>query len=87
MVSKDVPPFCNATGDRARLHGLNVEGLRRRGFDKKTIDALRKAYRIVFKSRLKTKDALARVREELPPSAEVESFVSFIAHSERGICR
>jgi UDP-N-acetylglucosamine acyltransferase len=87
MVSKDVPPFCNATGDRARLHGLNVEGLRRRGFDKKTIDGLRKAYRIVFKSKLKTKDALARVREELPPSAEIESFVSFIANSRRGICR
>ena len=33
MVSKDVPPYCNATGDRAKLHGLNIEGLKRRGFD------------------------------------------------------
>ena len=45
MVSKDVPPFCNATGDRAKLHGLNVEGMKRRGFDKAKIDAIHKAYR------------------------------------------
>ena len=47
---KDVPPYCNATGDRAKLHGLNLEGLKRRGFDKTVIALLRKAYRIVFQS-------------------------------------
>src|SRR6476646_5585222 len=65
MVSKDVPPYCNATGDRARLHGLNLEGLRRRGFDKTVIALLRKAYRIVFQSALRTEDALKKIREEL----------------------
>ena len=54
MVSKDVPPFCNATGDRARLHGLNLEGLRRRGFDKAKVDTLKQAYRIIFQSKMKT---------------------------------
>ncbi len=87
MVSKDVPPFCNATGDRAKLHGLNTEGLRRRGFDKAKIDSLRRAYRLIFQSKLKTRDALARVREEIPPSAEVEQLVMFIANSQRGVCR
>ena len=87
MVSKDVPPFCNATGDRASLHGLNVEGLRRRGFDKGKIDALRKAYRIIFQSKLRTKDALARLREEIPQSPEVEELARFVANSRRGICR
>ncbi len=87
MVSKDVPPFCNATGDRAKLHGLNTEGLRRRGFDKAKIDSLRRAYRLIFQSKLKTRDALARVREEIPPSAEVEQLVTFIANSQRGVCR
>lgn len=87
MVSKDVPPFCNATGDRARLHGLNVEGLRRRGFTKERIDGLKKAYRIIFQSKLKTKEALAKLRVELAPSAEIETLVNFIAHSERGVCR
>jgi UDP-N-acetylglucosamine acyltransferase len=87
MVSKDVPPYCNATGDRAKLHGLNLEGLKRRGFDKTVIALLRKAYRIVFQSALRTEDALKKIREELPSSPEIEKFVSFIAQSQRGVCR
>lgn len=87
MVSMDVPPYCNATGDRARLRGLNLEGLKRRGFDKATIGAIRQAYRIAFRSKLKTEDALARIRQELPAIPEVEKFVQFIAGSRRGVCR
>ncbi len=87
MVSKDVPPYCNATGDRAKLHGLNLEGLKRRGFDKTVIALLRKAYRIVFQSALRTEDALKKIREELPSIPEIEKFVSFIAQSRRGVCR
>jgi len=87
MVSKDVPPFCNATGDRAKLHGLNVEGMKRRGFDQAKIDAIHKAYRIVFRSKLKTNEALETIRKELPALQEIEQFASFIAASERGVCR
>jgi len=87
MVSKDVPPFCNATGDRARLRGLNLEGLKRRGFTTAAIDALKKAYRIIFQSKLKTKDALDKVRREVSPTAEIDILLSFIAQSQRGICR
>src|SRR5918994_6805011 len=87
MVSKDVPPFCNATGDRARLRGLNLEGLKRRGFTTTAIDALKKAYRIIFQSKLKTKDALEKVRRELSPTAETDLLLAFIAQSQRGICR
>jgi UDP-N-acetylglucosamine acyltransferase len=87
MVSLDVPPYCNATGDRATLHGLNAEGLKRRGFDKDIIDAIHKAYRIVFQSKMKTEDALAKIRLELPGIPEIEKFAAFIARSQRGICR
>jgi UDP-N-acetylglucosamine acyltransferase len=87
MVSKDVPPFCNATGDRARLCGLNLEGLKRRGFTTTAIDALKKAYRIIFQSKLKTKDALEKVRREVSPTAEIDILLAFIAQSQRGICR
>jgi UDP-N-acetylglucosamine acyltransferase len=87
MVSKDVPPYCNATGDRARLHGLNLEGLKRRGVDREAVERLRKAYRIMFKSRLKTKDAIRRIRQELAGSVEAEQLVAFIENSRRGICR
>jgi UDP-N-acetylglucosamine acyltransferase len=87
MVSMDVPPYCNATGDRARLHGLNLEGLKRRGFDKSTVAAIRKAYRIAFQSNLRTEEALRKIRQDLPAIPEVEKFVEFIAGSQRGICR
>jgi UDP-N-acetylglucosamine acyltransferase len=87
MVSKDVPPYCNATGDRAKLHGLNIEGLKRRGFDKSVIEAIRKAYRIAFRSRLKIDHAVKKIRHEIVSIPEVERFVSFIASSQRGVCR
>jgi len=87
MVSKDVPPFCNATGDRARLRGLNVEGMKRRGLDKGNIATLKKAYRMIFQAKLKTQDALEKARREFPASDEVQRLVSFIAGSQRGICR
>lgn len=87
MVSKDVPPFCNATGDRARLHGLNIEGMKRRGFDKAKIDAIHQAYRFAFRSKLKIPAALEKIRSELPALPEIDQFAAFIAASERGVCR
>ena len=87
MVSKDIPPYCNATGDRAKLRGLNVEGLKRRGFTREQIDALKKAYRIIFQSGLRTREALKKVREEISHSPEVERMAAFIENSQRGVCR
>jgi UDP-N-acetylglucosamine acyltransferase len=54
-VPKDVPPFCNATGNRATLHGLNTVGLKRHHFPEDTIKELKKAYRILFRSNLLVK--------------------------------
>lgn len=87
MVSQDVPPFCNATGDRATLHGLNSLGLKRRGLSAETIRAIRQAYRLMFQSGLRVVEAVARIRAEIPGVAEVERFVAFIEASERGVCR
>jgi UDP-N-acetylglucosamine acyltransferase len=87
MVSMDVPPYCNATGDRAELRGLNLEGLKRRGFDQSTISAIRKAYRIAFQSKLRIDEALSKIRHDIPAIPEVARFVAFIADSRRGVCR
>ena len=87
MVSKDIPPYCNATGDRVRLRGLNLEGLRRRGFSRDRIDALKKTYRIIFQSGLRTKEALQKARTEIPQTREVGHMICFIESSERGVCR
>ncbi len=87
MVSHDVAPFCNATGDRAVLHGLNIIGLRRRGFGDEVVAALKKAYRMVFRSGLRVAEAVVRVRESLSGIPEVERFLAFIQTSEHGVCR
>jgi UDP-N-acetylglucosamine acyltransferase len=87
MVGQDVPPYTIATGDRARLRGLNLVGLRRRGFSEETIAVLKKAYRILVFSRLRIPEVLKRIRCELPGLPEVVRFVDFIEKSERGICR
>jgi UDP-N-acetylglucosamine acyltransferase len=86
MVSQDVPPFCNATGDRARLVGLNTVGIRRRGLEA-ALPALKRAYRLMFRSGLKVAEAVARIRDELPNIPEVERFARFVECSERGVCR
>ena len=87
MVSQDVAPFCNATGDRARLHGLNLVGLKRRSFSAELVRDIKHAYRIVFRSGLKVGGEVDRARAEVPASPEVDHFLSFIQASERGVCR
>lgn len=87
MVTQDVAPYCTANGDRAHLFGLNLEGLKRMGTAEETIAALKAAYRIVFRSRLKVVDALARIRAEIRTCPEVERFAAFIAASQRGLAR
>lgn len=87
MVSLDIPPYCNATGDRAHLFGLNLVGLKRRGFSASQIAELKKAYRTLFLSSLPLVEALEQVRSELSSSPEVSHLIAFIENSQRGICR
>ncbi len=87
MVSLDVAPFCNATGDRAELRGLNALGLKRRGIDAASSAAVKGAYRTLFQSGLKASEAIARLRADANGCDEVERMLRFIESSERGICR
>jgi len=87
MVSLDVPPYCVAQGDRARLFGLNLIGLKRRGFGEEQLNALKKAYRTLFAEGLTLKEAADRTRQEQASSPEVVHLTDFIASSQRGICR
>ena len=87
MVGQDVPPYTIAAGDRARMRGLNLVGLRRRGFSEEVISQLKKAYKILVFSKLRLADALARIRSETQLQPEVLHFLEFIEQSERGICR
>lgn len=85
-VPKDVPPFMIAAGSRAKLYGLNVVGLERRGFTREDISQLKKAYRILFRSSLPLSTSLRVIQEELS-GPYIDELTDFIQSSKRGICR
>ncbi len=87
MAAQDVPPFTIAQGDRARLFGLNIVGLRRNGFSAATTAALKGAYRELFAQGTPLRIAMEQVREQYGEVPEVLELVSFIQGSTRGICR
>jgi UDP-N-acetylglucosamine acyltransferase len=84
----DIPPYTKAQGVRAKLFGLNSVGLKRANFSEETIRALKKAYRIIFRSSLTLEKALRQVGEdEISQMLEVQHFLEFIKCSKRGISR
>jgi len=87
MVGMDVPPYCTAQGDRAQLVGVNTVGLTRHGFSHDAVARIKTAYKILFRSGLGLREALAKVKAEFPGQAEIEELVGFIEGSERGITR
>jgi UDP-N-acetylglucosamine acyltransferase len=86
-VPKDIPPYVVASGDRAKLYGLNKVGLKRNGFSAATLNALKKTYRIFFRVGLTMNEAIVRVRAEVDQLPEVVNFIHFIQSSSRGITR
>lgn len=88
-IPKDVPPFVIAAGgagNRAKLYGLNVVGLERRGFSKEDISKLKKAYKLLFRSSLPLSTSLKIIQDELK-STHIDTLIDFIKSSKRGICR
>jgi len=88
-VSMDIPPYMLATGaQRAKLYGPNLIGLRRHGFSAKSIQGIKRFYRIFWRSGLSLNEAVKRAREEIEPLPEVEKLIEFVSSSStRGLCR
>ena len=86
-VTLDIPPYISAAGNRAQLYGLNLVGLKRKGFSEAVITTLKKAYKIIFRSGLTQDEAIHKALEEFPDSVEVRTLVEFIRSSKRGITR
>ena len=84
-VPKDVPPYILASHSPVIFEGLNVVGLRRRGFSPATIELIEKAYRILYRSNLNVSQAVARITQELERIPEINALLEFIASSKRGI--
>jgi len=86
-VLKDIPAYVTVQGFPAAPYGMNFEGLKRRGFSKEAIRALRQAYKTVYREGKILKDALAELEESAAAFEEVGVFVKSIAASTRGIAR
>lgn len=86
-VSKDIPPFVTVSGQPAKPHGINSEGLRRRAFSSEAITWIKRGYKLIYKQQLKLEEALAELREMQKECPELALFVDFLEHSERGIVR
>lgn len=85
--SKDIPPYIIAGREPIAYSGINIVGLRRRGFSNELIESIHNTYRIIYNSGKNVSDALLQVREEIPSTPEIEYIISFIENSERGIIR
>jgi UDP-N-acetylglucosamine acyltransferase len=87
VITQDALPYVLTVGNRARAFGINHIGLKRKNFSEETITALRRAYRLLFHSKLTTTRALARIDKDLGGIPEVAYLSSFIRSSERGIVK
>ena len=87
VVFKDIPPFVMAAGQPAAPHGLNNEGLKRRGFSPESLSALKRAYKILYREGNTIAEAQAKLAPEAVNCAEVQQLLDFLARSERGIIR
>ena len=87
LLFKDIPPFVTATGSPAVPHGINREGLTRRGFGKSQIHDIRMAYKILYRQGLKLDEALLLMQKLVANTPEVGMMVDFIRASKRSIVR
>ena len=87
VILQDVPPYLMAAGNTATPYGINVEGLKRRGFTADSITSLKRAYRTLYKSGLLLEEAKIKLTEDAKTQPDLQRFVDFLALSKRGIIR
>ncbi|QQF76734.1 acyl-ACP--UDP-N-acetylglucosamine O-acyltransferase [Histophilus somni] len=87
MVSQDVPPYVMAQGNHARPFGVNIEGLKRRGFDKPTLHAIRNVYKLIYRSGKTLEEVIPEIENYAQTESAVSFFLDFFTRSIRGIIR
>ncbi len=88
VITQDVPPFSKIVTEReTKSFGINSIGLERKGFSQERLDVLKRAYRLLLRSKLNTAQALAEMRKTLGDSADVQELIQFIETAERGIVK
>jgi UDP-N-acetylglucosamine acyltransferase len=87
VLSQDALPWVISVGNRATSHGVNIVGLKRKGYPRETIDAIKRCYMTLFRSNLLLEEALAKVDAESGSVPEVRYFLDFVRSSKRGVTR
>ena len=87
VLLQDLPPFVTVSGNPASPHGINSEGLKRRGFSSAGIMAIKRAYKTLYRSGLSLDEARRQIAEAVAEAPELQQFSDFIAESGRGIVR
>lgn len=87
ILFKDIPPYVTAAGHEAQPHGINSEGLKRRGFSSEAILAIKRAYKTLYKSGLTLEQAKLALVEQAKSSVEIQPVIDFLGRSARGIIR
>ncbi|MDD5175656.1 MAG: acyl-ACP--UDP-N-acetylglucosamine O-acyltransferase [Sterolibacterium sp.] len=87
MLVQDLPPYVMAAGNTASAHGINSEGLRRRGFSAAAIMAIKRAYKVLYKSGLKLAEAQAAIAADSVACDELRLLADFLSDAGRGIIR
>ena len=86
-IVQDVPPFLIADGNPAEIRGINQVGMERAGFSQQSLKAIKEAFRLLYRSKLNTRQAIEKMRREIEPVEEIGQLIEFIEKSERGIIR
>jgi len=86
-IVQDVPPFLIADGNPAEIRGVNLVGLERACYAPESLKAIKEAFRLIYRSKLNTRQAIEAVRNQIEPREEVTHLIEFIEKSERGIIR
>ena len=87
VAVQDIPPYVLAAGNGAQPYGINVTGLRRRGFSTEAIHMLKRAYKILYKSGLRLEEAITKIDELVPEHPELAVLARFLKVEGRGIIR
>ena len=87
VLLQDLPPYVTASGSPATPHGINSEGLKRRGYSAEAIMAIKRAYKTLYRSGLKLAEAQAAIAASAVDAAELDLLCQFLAEPGRGIIR
>jgi UDP-N-acetylglucosamine acyltransferase len=88
VITQDVPPFSKIVTEReTKSFGINTIGLERKGFSAERLQSLKRAYRLLQRSKMNTSQALAEMRKTLADSADVQELIRFVESAERGIVK